>query len=259
MAPLMLGFAPLAVLFLASARIAAVYGTNASPSDELPHQQRGAIIPEKLQEATSILENPPAAFSLLMNAVPFSLYGKDKNGNYIAFCNSRTIDWDAISGIGPEELSDYIKYVALFFWHHVDQRPDSSLTLVVDARGFSFNKIMNGSVPTVLNSIVTALNDTVPFVGERPGHVFLINAPSFLGPVMNVAKKLVRSKIDFLAFKNRKDWEIALRDHIGSEHLPVEYGGTNEMKLEDSPVVKYIKRSVTRLIKLKRTVPRSKM
>lgn len=57
--------------------------TSDSPSGA--HSQ--PVISEKQREAQKILSNPPLAFNKFLSAVPFSIYGKDKRGNYVAFCN----------------------------------------------------------------------------------------------------------------------------------------------------------------------------
>lgn len=172
---------------------------------------------------------------------------------------SQGIDWSTVNDIRPEELSEYIKYLALFFWRNVDKRADSSLTVVVDAKGFSISKVMNGNVKTVLDSIVAGLNDTVAYVGERPGRVFLINTPSFLGPLINLISKLLRTGVELTALSTREKWEPALREYVGEPFLPVEYGGTNKTRLEDSVVVRYIKHSVGMLRKQKGAASKSKL
>lgn len=259
MGRLTLGPAPVVVVFFAL-----IQATNAEvTTGGAPHQptdaNNGPILPEKKEEVERILAKPPAAFKRLMAAVPFSIYGKDKRNNYIAFCNSQTIDWGIVNDIKPEELSEYIKYLALFFWKNVDRRADSSLTVIVDAKGFSLGKVINGSVKAVLDSIVAGLNDTVAYVGERPGQVFLINTPSFLGPILSLVSKLLRTGVDLTALSSREKWEPALKEYVGEEFLPVEYGGTNKTTLEDSMVVKYIKDSVGRLIKQKRAGVKSNL
>ena len=47
---------------------------------------RGPILPGKEAEVDRILSKPPRSFMELLGAVPFSIYGKDKHGNYVAFC-----------------------------------------------------------------------------------------------------------------------------------------------------------------------------
>ncbi|KAL8427945.1 hypothetical protein Efla_003459 [Eimeria flavescens] len=233
-------------------------GSSSSPKEEKATTHEEVVGEEKKREVRRILANPPASFHSLMAALPFSIYEKDKTGNYVAFCDSNAINWEVVGETQSAELSDYIKYVALFFWTNVDKRADSSLKVVVDASGFSMRKVVNGSVKTVLVALVSGLNATVPFVGQRPGSVFLINAPSFLSPLVTMASKLAKSKVDFRALNGRAEWQPALIEAIGEEHLPEAFGGSNPIKLEDAAVMRYMKEYVRRIAKQKRAL-KSKM
>lgn len=244
-----LRFASFAVLLLLVTHAA---GKSVRAPGAVSQERKGSIIPGKDREVQQILSNPPTAFSKLMDAVPFTIYGKDKSGNYVAFCDSKLIKWNVVNDMDSQAIVDYIKFVALFFWTHVDQRADSSLTVVVNADGFSLSKVISGSVKTVLDSITTGLDATVPYVGERSGKVFIINSPSFLSPVIAVASKLVRNGVELSSYSSREQWEPALKAHIGDEYLPAEYGGKNLTKLSESSVVRFMKSAVRKILKEKR-------
>ncbi|KAL8433888.1 hypothetical protein ACSSS7_003549 [Eimeria intestinalis] len=184
-----------------------------------------------------------------MAALPFSIYEKDKHGNYVAFCDSSSIDWDVVSETSSDEMSSYIKYVALFFWNNIDKRPDSSLSVIVNAEGFSFRKVMNGSVKSVLLGLITGLNSIVPLVGSRRGVVFIINAPSFLSPLISMASKLAKSEVEFRVLSRRDEWQPALVEYVGIDHLPLDYGGSNPTKREDAIAVRYMKEYVKQIMK----------
>lgn len=172
----------------------------------------------------------------------------------MCFCfvfQSGSIVWDVVEKMTHEQLSDFIRYFALFFWKHVDKRASSELTVVIDAGGFPFRKVVNGSVKMVLDSIVEGLESTVPYVGERTGQVFLINVPSFLNPVIVLVTKILRNGVNLTSYGSRSKWEPALKRHVGEQHLPREYGGTNSTKLHESVVVKYIKHSVEKILRRK--------
>ncbi|KAL8448187.1 hypothetical protein Emed_003934 [Eimeria media] len=229
------------------------------PLEEQGAQHDAPVVEETKKELTRILANPPRTFHRLMAALPFTIYEQDKRGNYVAFCDSSAINWDVVAETNSEELSAYIKYVALFFWHNIDKRSDSSLSVIVNADGFSFRKVMNGSVKSVLVGLITGLNATVPFVGHRPGVVFLINAPSFLSPLISMASKLAKSKVDFKAYSRREDWQPALVEYVGAEHLPVAYGGSNPTKLEEATAVRYMKEYVRQILRQKKAAANSKL
>ncbi|KAL8448731.1 hypothetical protein Emag_003857 [Eimeria magna] len=233
--------------------------SSEKPVEVVAAQHDAPVVEEAKKEIERILAHPPRRFHRLMAALPFSIYEKDQRGNYVAFCDSSAIDWDVVGDTDSEELSDYIKYVALFFWHNIDKRPDSSLSVIVNADGFSFRKVMNGSVKSVLVGLISGLNATVPFVGQRPGVVFLINAPSFLSPLISMASKLAKSKVEFKAFSRREDWEPALVDYVGAEHLPVAYGGSNPTKLEDATAVRYMKEYVRQIMRQRKAAVNSKL
>lgn len=83
-----LGPAPAVVVAL-FVLVQAIYaeGTTARTPNQPVDTNNGPILPEKKEEVERILASPPAAFNRLMAAVPFSIYGKDKRDNYVAFCN----------------------------------------------------------------------------------------------------------------------------------------------------------------------------
>lgn len=176
------------------------------------------------------------------------------------FCvQSSRIDWSVVNDLKPGELRDYVTYFALFFWSYVDKRKDSSLTLVVDANGFSMGKVLNGSAKAVLNNIIAGLDDTIPYVGERPGYVFIINAPRFLNPLITFISKWLPPGVKLSSYSGREKWESALREYIGEDNLPIKYGGRNPMELENSFVVQYISESVKKLMKHKESFAASKL
>lgn len=78
--------APLALLLFTLMQIAAADETPKT-TQAVVHKEDGAVLPHKRQEVDRILANPPEDFDALLTAMPFSIYGKDKAGNYVAFCN----------------------------------------------------------------------------------------------------------------------------------------------------------------------------
>ncbi|KAL8271028.1 hypothetical protein Esti_005013 [Eimeria stiedai] len=233
-------------------------------SPDKPVKEEGSphdapVVDEAKIELARILAHPPRRFHLLMEALPFLVYGKDQRGNYVAFCDSSAIAWDVVGETDSDQLSYYIKYVALFFWSNIDKRLDSSLTVVVNAGGFSLRKVLNGSVKRVLVALIVGLNATVPFVGRRTGRVFLLNAPSFLSPLISMASKLAKSDVTFEVHGKREDWVPALLDYVGAPHLPVEYGGTNPIKPEDANAVRYMKEYVKQIMRQQKAAVKSKL
>lgn len=172
---------------------------------------------------------------------------------------SGAVDWDVVDTISAEKLSEYMKYVSLIFWRHIDKRPNSVLSVVLDANGFSMGKVISGSARNVLSAIVNGLNETVDYVGYRPGTVFLINAPSFLSPLVKVVAKLSRVQVAFHVLSKPSKWQPVLKEHIGEENLPIEYGGSNKLPLDSSPVVTFIRASVKKIRQKKEAAAKSKL
>ena len=172
---------------------------------------------------------------------------------FILCVQSSRIDWPVVESFSEEALSAFVFFYALFFWVNVDRRADSSLTVVVDAGGFSFRKVVGGSARRVLNSLVEGLNKTVRYIGERPGCVFLLNTSSFLGPLISLISSIVNTGVIIQSYSKRSQWENVLKEHIGEEYLPREYGGTNSVPLADALASKYILQSVGRTSTKRRT------
>lgn len=232
---------------------------TAAKQDPGAKEGQNAAVTAKQEELKRRLLNPPHSFHKLLGAVPLSIYGKDRKHNYVCFCDSGRIDWEVVSELQAGELRDYVTYFALFFWSYVDRRTESSLTLVVDADGFSMSKVLNGSAKAVLNNILAGMDDTIPYVGERPGYVFIINAPKYLNPLINFISRWVPKDVKLSSYSGRDKWEKALKEHIGEENLPIKYGGSNRMPLESSLVVKYISESVRKLMTHKNSSTTSKL
>ena len=172
---------------------------------------------------------------------------------FILCVQSSRIDWPVVESFSEEALSAFVFFYALFFWVNVDRRADSSLTVVVDAGGFSLRKVVGGSARRVLNSLVGGLNKTVRYIGERPGCVFLLNTSSFLGPLISLISSIVNTGVIIQSYSKRSQWENVLKEHIGEEYLPREYGGTNSVPLADALASKYILQSVGRTSTKRRT------
>lgn len=243
----MVRFVPVVLLLFALSQ--AAYATADLAPPEGDAVEASAIVPEKANKVASILSNPPPDIPQLMKAVSFHIYGKDKHGNYIAFCRTKNIDWDIVKE--NEKVSQYMKYMALFFWIHVDRRQKSTLSVVVDAEDLPASKVLNGSVTILLSSIIRGLNSTWPYVGQRSGRVIIVNSPGFLRPGIGFASKLLPESVYLVAYSDRSQWEPLLKEFFGAENLPVEYGGTNPVEVKDSIVVKHIEGSVLSIMKQK--------
>ncbi|OEH73570.1 hypothetical protein cyc_05095 [Cyclospora cayetanensis] len=225
-----------------------------APNDLASANTNGPIVKGKESEVAEILASPSACFPELISAVPFSIYGVDKHGNHVIFLEGRSINWEVVSSKKSHDLVDYVKYLALFFWVNVDKRANSALTVVVDTNGFTLRKVLNGSVKAVLDALVSGLESTVQYVGERPGHVFLLNSPAYLSPLISLLSGLVHPKVQLVSVSSRKKWEVLLQDHVGASFLPVEYGGLKAKTLMDSPFVKSIDQEVRRILESKTAV-----
>lgn len=157
-----------------------------------------------------------------------------------AFLQSDNIDWDLVGDVDSARIREYITYLSVLFWTRVDPRPDGQLTVVVDASGFTFKRVVGGAVKTVLTAIAQAINEVAAVVGSRGGAVIFINSPRILGPLLSLISTLLRKNVRLVSYSSRSSWEPALKELVASENLPVEYGGESPVPLEHSAVSRKI-------------------
>lgn len=67
-----------------SSEIKELIGAKHDPGAEAG---KHAPLPTKQEELKRLLLNPPDSFQKLLESVPLSIYGKDRENNYVCFCD----------------------------------------------------------------------------------------------------------------------------------------------------------------------------
>ena len=144
---------------------------------------------------------------------------------------SAVVDGVAGPRLSADELIRYYMMTTDFVYAELaPEDPGGTLVTVYDLSRFTLSSLLGSSVPAI-KKIIRLYSIHYP---ERQAKVFLINAPSFFsGLWSSIRPFLDPAVVSSISISTRNRAELL--EYVGSENVPLEYGGTDTTPLGEAP------------------------
>lgn len=191
---------------------------------------------------------PPQDFTWIMEHFPTGfMHLPDREGNNVVIDQYGKVHLAALTshGITHDALLRHYMFQLEYLWSVASPRETDLITLIMDIKNVTFDQI----TPETVALVKARVRIGCEHYPNRAARIVVTNTPATLMTAFRLVSPMLseatKSKMIFLSADDLA--RGGLREFVAPEHLPVEYGGTSDVPLGQSPLELQLKQHVKEL------------
>jgi len=179
------------------------------------------------------LFRPLPLFRSIKIHYPQALHGVTKSGNLVFYEKPGVLNIPGLKKqkIGPKEMAKYTAFVHEYIFSRLIKTDDGRFMSVLDVQGVSWGIISRDSID-ILRAMTDTIQNNYP---ERVSNLMIINAPEWFAGFWKMVERVLAGGIERVTIHLEEDTLDALLEHLDSDEIPPEYGGTSPYSLGQHP------------------------